>query len=116
MTTISSSPAVNAGDGRLHLELGVEEGVAFLTVAGDLDLATVEEFRERATGALTDFAGTLRIDLSGVRFIDSSGIGALITIRERAAAGRHALILDRPSSRVRTVLALAGLTGAFQLT
>jgi anti-sigma B factor antagonist len=94
----------------------IEEGVTFLGIEGEVDAATQAQLRAAADEALTDFTATLRIDLSQVSFIDSTGISALLRIRERAQADRHTLIIDNPSARVRAVLELTGLAGTFQIS
>ena len=79
-----------------------------LRLIGDLDLATVDDFKpvlEAAAGA-----GDVTLELSGLQFIDSSGIRALlqfyVSLRE---SGRN-LVLVSPTpfvSRVFDTLELA---------
>ena len=69
---------------------------------GELDAFTVGQFRE----ALTELGSNLRllIDLSGVPFLDSAGLGALIggVRRAREAGGDVAVYGARPAvSRLR---------------
>ena len=97
------------------IEIGVDEGVAFLTATGDLDMASADEFRQAGERALTDFTGTLRINLAQVPFIDSTGIGALVAIHNKADDTRHVLILEQPSARVLRTLTIAGMTEVFTL-
>ena len=64
---------------------------------GELDAYTVGQFRE----ALASFAGVPRlvIDLSGVPFMDSAGLGALIggIRRARESEGEVAVACSRPT-------------------
>lgn len=53
------------------------DDVVCLAVAGDLDLATVASFRA-CVRALDGQKSTLVLDLSGLRYTDSSGIHALL--------------------------------------
>jgi anti-sigma B factor antagonist len=75
------------------------DGAVIYRPGGDLDALTVQEFR----AALGEVAGCgkLVIDLAGVTFVDSAGLGALIggirAVRERGgdvviAGGRPALV------------------------
>jgi anti-sigma B factor antagonist len=97
--------------------VGVEytshEGVGFLIVTGELDMQSAPRLRELGEQALSDFTGTLRIDLSAVDFIDSTGIGALVAIKNKANNDRRTLILENPSERVVSTLDLTGLTEYF---
>ena len=60
---------------RPTMSLSTLDGVAFLRVAGELDLASADELRQLGEGAITDYVGTMRIDLSAVTFIDSKRAG-----------------------------------------
>jgi anti-sigma B factor antagonist len=92
----------------MHLDVIADEGVTYLSVTGEVDLAVADDLREAGIAALTPLAGTLRIDLSGVTFMDSTGLSALIAINQ-AAGDNHTVVLDRPSSRVCRVLEVSGL-------
>src|SRR5690606_20479211 len=65
--------------------------------SGELDAFTVGQFRE----SLSELSGTTRllIDLSGVPFLDSAGLGALIggVRRAREAGGDVAVYGARPA-------------------
>ena len=49
------------------------------------------------------------LDLSGVTFLDSTGIGVLVRARNRLLAAGGELILRSPSGIVRDVLEIVGL-------
>ena len=56
-------------------------------------------------------AGGVRIllDLSGVTFLDSSGLRVLVTAREQLAASSTELVLRNPSTNLRRILQISGL-------
>ncbi|HEX6117490.1 MAG TPA: STAS domain-containing protein [Solirubrobacterales bacterium] len=80
---------------------------AIVAFEGDLDLATVERFEE----ALDERGATnLIVDLGGVRFIDSSGIHALVRARAaRTASDLGTELVVAPGSAVERVLEMSGL-------
>jgi anti-sigma B factor antagonist len=79
-----------------------------LIVHGEIDLATADRFEERASEAVMDAPGSsVLIDLSGVTFIDSAGMRALIRVLELRSG--KSLILQ-PSRRVFRLLELVALT------
>lgn len=88
--------------------------VTYLSVLGDLDVLDAVELRDAGLSALTPECATLRIDLSGVTFVDSSGLAALIDIRNDALVA-HELVLQDVSPRVRQVLTLSGLDSVFAI-
>ncbi len=80
----------------IHREV-TEEGCVVCRPVGDLESFTVTQFRE-ALAELAD-GGCLVIDLSGVPFVDSAGLGALIggIRRTRERGGRVAVACSRPT-------------------
>jgi anti-anti-sigma factor len=94
--------------------LGVEEtivdGVVMLHVRGELDVATSWQLRTRLLAALgeRDYS-TVAIDMAGITFMDSSGLGLLLGLGEELRRRDVTLEVRAPSPSVRRVLALAGL-------
>ena len=78
-----------------------------ISVSGELDIATGPQLRE----CLTDFAGrSMTLDLSGVTFMDSSGVAALAT-----ALTQHSNVVLRGVGPVqRRVLEATGLAERYR--
>ncbi|MEW2396816.1 STAS domain-containing protein [Streptomyces sp. NPDC046862] len=68
---------------------------AVLRVSGEMDLVTSPVLRQRVHDAVADGRRSLVLDLSGVVFCDSSGVGVLIATRRliRSCRGELRLIL-----------------------
>jgi anti-sigma B factor antagonist len=88
---------------------------AVLLVRGEIDIATAPAFRDALDRLIREANSPAFADLSGVTFMDSSGIDALATARRQAEAGGVDLILVAPSPPVRTVLELTGLWEHFEV-
>lgn len=99
----------------LGLEVGVRNGTTVVTVRGDLDLATAPRLRDAAVGRLMDGDRRLVIDLDGVEFLDSTGLGTLVAILKRARTLGADLALVVTRERIRKVFELTALTSAFEL-
>jgi anti-sigma B factor antagonist len=99
----------------MNIEYEVFEGVATLALTGELDMVSAPRLGEFGNLAATEIVSTLRTDLAGLTFIDSTRLGALIAMKNKADHGRQVLILERPSERVVRVLKIAGLTKHFQI-
>lgn len=97
----------------LVLEVEVGDHRTVVTVAGDVDLLTAEKFRDFACDEIAAHPKSAVIDMTGVGFVDSSGIGALVAIRRHAEALGLSVVVE-PSRRVQAALKLAGLTEIFQ--
>jgi anti-sigma B factor antagonist len=80
-------------------------------VSGELDLAARPIVTEQVTAAVAEEADIERvvIDLGGVKFCDSSGLGALLDIRRVAEGLGAAIVLRSPSAGVARVLDIAGI-------
>lgn len=78
-----------------------------LTVAGEIDLATAPQLQMRV--AEVNAAEHLILDMSGVTFMDSTGLRVVIGAHERAreAGGRFALVA--PDGPVTKLLAITGV-------
>jgi anti-sigma B factor antagonist len=57
-----------------------------LYVRGELDAVTVEEIREVLDRVATAGHRSVIIDLSGLRVIDSSGVGSIVSVYKRVRA------------------------------
>lgn len=85
-----------------------------LVVTGDVDMSSAGELREAGSKAVADDLD-VRVDLSGVTFIDSSGVGALVAIRAAALGRERTMVVENPSERARQVIEVCGLTADFGL-
>jgi anti-sigma B factor antagonist len=90
------------------------DGRSIVSVAGELDLATAEQFTTTVRTALAE--GAVRIDLAEVSFMDSAGVRALNTaLREAAENGRELLVSERMQPAVVQILDLTGMLGLLPL-
>jgi anti-anti-sigma factor len=81
------------------------EGVV---VHGEIDLGVADTFEVKASAAVMGSAvGNFLVDLSGVTFIDTTGVRALIRVLELRAGER---MIVQPSRQVFMLLRLCGLT------
>jgi len=84
--------------------------VAILRPHGDLFLRESEVFEERATGLLRANFESFVVNLSGVRYIGSSGIGALINLYNQLKRMDGRMIATNVPEKVVSVLEMMGLT------
>jgi anti-sigma B factor antagonist len=60
-----------------------EQAATIREVVGELDVYTAPQLRERTVEAINDGETCLIVDMGGVTFIDSTGIGVLVGVRSR---------------------------------
>jgi len=82
-------------------------GMHIVSLHGELDMASAP----RLADALVEIAGsTVVVDLSGLTFMDSTGISALVVARNRVLTeGQGELVVTRPAGMVRRALEIVGL-------
>lgn len=108
------APGVVGSITRMSLDVTTEarEGVTLVVLGGELDIYTVSGFRHDLEDL--DVATTpLVIDLTDVTLLDSSGLGALVSLLNRARSGDGQLGLICPHRRLRRVFEITGLRRAF---
>ena len=88
-----------------------------VTVAlrGEVDVATVDQVRVALTDAIAAGPSAIVVDLSGLSFIDSTGLGALVFGFQRARDAGITFRLTRPSRGVHQILVLSGLLEVVEL-
>lgn len=89
-------------------ELGLGD-VAGVSLRGEVELASAPPLTNALDDAIRTTSGLFVVDLSGVDFLDSSGIACLV--RARAMLGQHdrQLVLVCPPGSARRVLLLTGI-------
>jgi anti-sigma B factor antagonist len=93
----------------------VREGALDVVVAGELDMAAAFKLESRLDPLLdTGELQSVALDLGGVDFVDSAGLGALLSLRERAHQVGIPLAITRASDPVQRLLELTGSDSAFE--
>ncbi len=85
-----------------------EDGVE-LALKGELDLSTIEKVEQELTRAEDGGHRLIVLDLSGLTFLDSTGLRTIVTADQRARrSGRRVVILKGPATvhRVFTITRL----------
>jgi anti-anti-sigma factor len=97
---------VHDDDRPLSIELLRVGRRVVLAVAGEVDVASVDELNSAVRDAEASQPLELWIDLSDVEFMDSTGLTALLVAHRARHAG---LVLICPDGSVRRLLRLAGV-------
>jgi anti-sigma B factor antagonist len=88
----------------------LDPAATVVEVSGDVDLGTAPDFEDELSRAVEDgLGGGLVVDLSGVSFIDSTGLNALVRAFERQRLAGSSLALVSDDSRVAMMLEVTRL-------
>jgi anti-sigma B factor antagonist len=91
------------------------DGTTVVDVTGEIDVYTAPALREKLTALVDDGHVDLVVNLTEVRFMDSTGLGLLVGVlkRVRGLDGRLQLVID--SERLLKVFRITALTQVFTI-
>lgn len=95
---------------------GIEraDGATVVSLAGELDLYNANAVRDALIECCAESPDRLIVDLSGVKFIDSTALGVLIEARTRMP-NRKGFLLAAPGLETRRALQISGLDRHFSV-
>jgi len=99
----------------LGLDVTERDGWAVLSVTGEVDVYTAPKFRERLIELVSDGKYRIVVDLEGVDFLDSTGLGVLVGGLKRLRSHEGDLVLVCTQSRILKVFEITGLTKVFSI-
>jgi anti-sigma B factor antagonist len=88
------------------------DGSTVVSLAGELDLYNAHEVREALLECAAETPTRLIVDLSSVKFIDSTALGVLIEARTRME-NRRGFLLAAPGLETKRALEISGLDRHF---
>ena len=95
----------------LTVDVDERDGATVLVVGGELDLGSSPRLRDTAVRRLLAGDRVLVLDLSGLEFLDSTGLGVVVAILKRARTLGTDLRLVITRERVRLPFAVTGVDG-----
>lgn len=96
--------------GELTVSSWRDGDVHTIALAGELDLATAERVEQELRRVEATDAASIVVDLSGLAFMDSTGIRILVGADARSRADSERLALRHGPAAVQRVVELSGLT------
>jgi anti-sigma B factor antagonist len=100
--------------GQLQIESAPRGDTIVVSLRGELDLTSTPVFERELRAAEETSPRRVVIDLSGLEFMDSTGLRALLLARDRAQSDGHELALRRGPRQVQRVLELTKTAEAFE--
>ncbi len=94
--------------------VGQRDGIAVVTVGGEIDLSTAPAFESAIATALADAPTVLVVELTAVEFMASVGLRILAAAREQLGESSQVAVVAN-SSATRRPIQLTGLDKMFSL-
>jgi anti-sigma B factor antagonist len=92
------------------LAVSEQQGWVVLAVTGELDVATAPRLRQEAVRLTSSGNHRLVIELSGVGFLDSTGLGVIVGILKRTRTHGGELALAGAEPQVRKVFEITRMS------
>jgi len=99
----------------LQIEHFDEDGAATIKVAGEVDLYSSPDLRSAIQQSIAKANGAVHVDLSGVPYMDSSGVATLVEGMRNAKQKKISFVILSPSESVMKVLRLSKLDTVFEI-
>ena len=109
------SGTVSALRTRMHIELHVQGNTLSISGVKELNAANADSFRDQIRAALSESLRNIEIDLSQARFLDSGGLGALVSLHKTACGRNGRVRLVNPTIPVKQILALTRMHRIFEI-
>ncbi len=91
----------------------VDEQTHVVAVAGEIDLFTAPEFKQRMSAPIDAGRSQIVVDLSRTTFIDSSSLGVLIGAHRRLKLRGGSLVVVCDNEAIAKTFKITGLDGVF---
>jgi anti-sigma B factor antagonist len=99
----------------MNIEVQENTQSVLVVISGDIEMVTIKDFKEKLLQLGQSTEKDVEIDLSHVEYIDSSGVGVLISLLKMQKKKGKELKIEKVSDKVLSVLKLSSLADVFNL-
>ena len=87
----------------------IDEGTVLMALSGSLDVASAPELRDLVVGLIDEGRYRLVLNMSGVDFVDSIGLGVFVGLVHRLRPHDGRMVVAAPSEQTRKVFEITQL-------
>lgn len=99
----------------MQTSVTTRDGKTVIALQGRFDFNAHREFREAVENAVKEAPGQIHVDLGGVDYLDSSALGMLLMLRDKAKGGGKEVALANARGSVKQVIDIANFGKLFPL-
>ncbi len=99
----------------MQTSLTNRDGKTVIVLEGRFDFNSHREFREAIDQAVKETPRDIRVDLGAVEYLDSSALGMLLMLRDKAKAAGKEVALAHARGPVKQVIDIANFGKLFTL-
>ena len=100
---------------QLEIDRADQPGWAILRPTGEVDLATVALLEEELAASAAIEGADVAVDLSGVTFMDSTGLRALLAANQQLSGAGRRLVIIVAGGPVDRLLDISGVAQTLQI-
>jgi anti-anti-sigma factor len=109
------SPDKLLEDNKMEITRRDEKNIMIISVSGRLDLGSGNRLKEEIKSVLTTGMTSIHLNLKEVEFVNSSGLGALVSIMKEIRIHRGRLTLSDMADYVREIFDITQLSHIFEI-
>jgi anti-anti-sigma factor len=91
------------------------DGSTVIVLQGRFDFNSHREFRDAVDRAVKEAAAEIKVDLATVDYLDSSALGMLLVLRDKAREAGKTVVLANARGAVKQVIDIANFGKLFTL-
>lgn len=99
----------------MDVRVSVSEGRTVIQLQGRFDFNSHRDFRDAIDAVLASPAAAIAIDFGGVEYLDSSALGMLLMLRDRAKGASREVTLASCRGPVKEILDIANFGKLFSI-
>ena len=100
----------------MHISVDRQDDVTVVSIRGSVNMMDVDRFRDQLLEAMkAEQDQDLIVDLSGMDFINSLGLGVLVAVQREMKRQQHRLKLVHPQQSIQKMLETTKLTRIFAI-
>ena len=100
----------------MSINVDVRDHTACISMSGRFDFQVHRDFKAAYTSPLENAdVREIEIELSRVEYLDSSALGMMLLLRERAQAAGKAVVLVKPNQFISQILDIANFSKLFKI-
>ncbi|MDX2199925.1 MAG: STAS domain-containing protein [Phycisphaerae bacterium] len=108
--------AASPQSSNLTIELATHGSLRVVRLLGEIDLGSSPRLRQQFLALVEDKDPKYIVDLSGVPYMDSSGVGTLVEFKRKLERRRGQVVLVGIQPRVRSLFEITKLDKFFVIT
>lgn len=96
-------------------KLDLENNFWDINLEGELDVSTADKLKEYLHGLVEQEVVDMKINLSNLEYIDSTGLGVMIGVLKKLRINDKEIYIINPKSNVKKIFTITGLDKIFKV-